>query len=77
MVVYEYKTLGIELSEKFIGKTKVSSGGPIAALAGPLNALGEQGWELVNVNNVPVVGKMFKSRDRRDIAVAFLRRPKA
>ena len=40
-----------------------------------LNQPAAQGWELVQIAKVDVVGKVFKSSERRDVAVAVYRRP--
>lgn len=69
------KSVGVHLGEKFLGKTKVSSGDEIADLAETMNSLGAQGWELVSVTGVNVVGKLRKSAERGDVTVAFFKRP--
>ncbi|MBA2726363.1 MAG: hypothetical protein H0U53_10275 [Actinobacteria bacterium] len=36
--------------------------------------LSAQGWEFVRALDVPVVGKVFKSEERRTVAVAVFRK---
>lgn len=72
---WEYRSQGVHLGEKMLGKTKVSSGGEIASLAEAMNTLGAQGWELVSVAPTIVVGKIRKSADRREVTVAYFKRP--
>ena len=74
MTTYEYKSVGVHLGDKFIGKTKVSSDGEISSLAATMNSLGSTGWELVSVTPVNVVGKVLKAAERRDVTVAFFKR---
>jgi hypothetical protein len=72
---WEYRSEGVHLGDKFMGKTKVSSTVEIASLAEAMNRLGSEGWELVSVAPVVVVGKVMKSADRREITTAFFKRP--
>lgn len=71
---WEYLTEGVHLGDKFLGRTKVSSSEEIGSLADSMNRRGAEGWELVSVAPVIVVGKVMKSADRREITVAFYKR---
>lgn len=46
---WEYRSEGVHLGDKFMGKTKVSSTVEIASLAEAMNRLGSEGWELVRL----------------------------
>lgn len=74
---WEYLTEGVHLGDKFLGKTKVSSATEIGSLAESMNRRGAEGWELVSVAPVIVVGKVMKSADRREITVAIYKRPRS
>jgi hypothetical protein len=47
----------------------------MSSIAAQLNKAAAQGWELLQLAKVDVVGKVFKSSERRDVAVAVYRRP--
>jgi len=70
---YEYRTEGVYLEEKFLGRTSAAS--DMSSIAAQLNKAAAQGWELLQLAKVDVVGKVFKSSERRDVAVAVYRRP--
>ena len=70
---YEYKTEGVYLEEKFLGRTSAVS--DMSSITTQLNHAAAQGWKLVQIAKVDVVGKVFKSSERRDVAVAVYRRP--
>jgi hypothetical protein len=70
---FEYKTEGVYLEEKFLGRTSAAS--DMSSIASQLNEAAAQGWELVQIAKIDVVGKVFKSSERRDVAVAVYRRP--
>ncbi len=70
---YEYKTEGVYLEEKFLGRTSAAS--DMSPITAQLNQAAAQGWELIQITKVDVVGKVFKSSERRDVAVAVYRRP--
>lgn len=77
---FEYMTVGMAAGEKWIGKSRVSKRHgkgeteAVSMLADKLNALGAQGWELVNVAVVPTVGKLLKDTKGHGLTVAFLKR---
>lgn len=70
---YEYKTEGVYLEEKMIGRTTAASG-VVEGIAGQFNKAAAEGWELLQVAMVDVIGKIRKSAERRDVAVAIYRR---
>lgn len=70
---YEYRTEGVFLEEKLLGRTSAAS--DTSSIAAQLNKAASQGWELLQIAKVDVVGKVFKSSERRDVAVAVYRRP--
>jgi hypothetical protein len=71
-MTYEYKTEGVFLEEKFLGRTSAAS--DMSSIASQLNNAAAQGWELIQIAKVDVVGKIFKSSERRDVAIAIYRR---
>ena len=74
-MAYEYLTEAVYLEEKTLDRTTAASSG-ISEIGDQFNKRAAQGWELMQVATVDVVGKLRKSSERRDVAVAIYRRPK-
>lgn len=72
---YEYRTEAVALDEKMIGKTTSRSQGIAAGLGDRFNKLAADGWEFVQMGEVPVTGKFRKSKEHREITIAVFRRP--
>lgn len=70
---YEYKTEGVYLEEKMMGRTTAASDS-VSVIGDQFNKAAAQGWELMQVAMVDVVGKIRRSAERRDVAVAIYRR---
>jgi hypothetical protein len=73
-VTYRYHTEALFLEDKLLGRTGAHSTNAINALSARLNQLSSEGWELFQIAEVNVVGKIFKAEDRRGVTVAFFRR---
>jgi hypothetical protein len=71
---FHYHTEAVFLEEKTFGRTGAHSTEAIAGLSTRLNQLASDGWELIQVAEINVVGKIFKADDRRGVTVAFFRR---
>lgn len=68
---YRYHTEFVSISEKFLGHTH--SGSSSKDITDRFNSLAGQGWELVTMSTVPVVGKVFKSNEERTVTLAVWR----
>ncbi|HEY7704618.1 MAG TPA: hypothetical protein VID03_07295 [Acidimicrobiia bacterium] len=73
-MAYQYHTEAVFLEEKMFMRTGAHSTEAINALASRFNQLATDGWELFQIAEVNVVGKIFKADDRRGVTVAFFRR---
>ena len=73
-MAYHYHTEAVFLEEKMFGRTGAHSTEAITALSARYNQLAEAGWELFQIADVNVVGKVFKADDRRGVTVAFFRK---
>ena len=73
-MAYHYHTEAVFLEEKMFGRTGAHSTEAITALSARFNQLAEAGWELFQIADVNVVGKVFKADDRRGVTVAFFRK---
>lgn len=71
-VAYVYHTELVSLTEKWLGKTH--SGSSSQDITDRFNYLASQGWELVTMSAVPVVGKVFRSNEERTVTVVVWRR---
>ena len=70
---YAYHTEPIYFEEKILGRTTVASVDQVKVIGERFTQLSAAGWEFVRTIDVPVVGKVFKSEERRSVAVAVFR----
>ena len=64
------------VDEKLLGKTSARNVSDRAkSLEKRFNKLAKEGWELVEIGQIDVTGKIFKSAERREISVAVFRQP--
>lgn len=73
-MTYAYRTEAVYLEEKMFGRTGAHSTEAITSLSNRFNELSSRGWELFHIAEVNVVGKVFKTDDRRGVTVAFFRK---
>ena len=71
---YAYYTEPLYFEEKVLARTTVASVDQVRTIGQRFTELSAEGWEFVRSIDVPVVGKVFKSEERRSVAVAVFRK---
>ncbi|MBA2725728.1 MAG: hypothetical protein H0U53_07045 [Actinobacteria bacterium] len=73
-MTYAYYIEPLYFEEKVFGRTTVASVEQVKVIGQRFSQLAAQGWEFVRSIDVPVVGKVFKSEERRRVSVALFRK---
>lgn len=71
---YTYHTEPLFFEERVLGRTSVASVEQVKTVGQRFTQLSAEGWEFMRSIDIPVVGKVFKSEERRTISVAVFRK---
>ena len=74
-MMFEHHTEAFAVVENWLGRTTDKSAGRVSQISERLDELARDGWELVSMTPMPVVGSLRRSSERRTLTVGVFKRP--